>query len=114
MTLRLLLLLETPFQQVSLIKQLPFTNLKLGTGALASNIFEVLIENRGSTFFTGADGSWTTCPSIYNFIKQYNPQVQVTFFTKTGDIILIPGWINWTHESFGSYSEQAKQKRSQP
>ena len=80
MTLGLLPLLETPFQQVNLIKQLTFTNLKLGTGALASNIFEVLIENRGSTFFTRADGSWTTYPSIYNFIKQYNPQVQVAFF----------------------------------
>ena len=108
MTLRLLPLLETPFQQVNLIKQLTFTNLKLGTGALASNIFEVLFENRGSTFFTGADGSWTTCPSIYNFIKQYNPQVQVAFFTRLGVLLLIPGWINWTHKSFGSYSEQAK------
>ena len=49
----------------------------VGTGALANNILEVLHENRGSTFFTGSDGSWESCPSIFNFIKQYNPAVQV-------------------------------------
>ena len=47
----------------------------LGTGALANNILEVNFENRGSTFFTGRDGNWDTCPSVLNFIKQYNPGV---------------------------------------
>jgi len=51
-------------------------SISAGTGALASNIFEVLNENRGSSFVTGSDGSWQTCPSIYNFVKQYNPHVQ--------------------------------------
>ena len=46
-----------------------------GTGALANNILEVNNENRGSTFFTGSDGNWDTCPSVLNFIKQYNPGV---------------------------------------
>ena len=36
---------------------------------------EVNNENRGSTFFTGSDGNWDTCPSVLNFIKQYNPGV---------------------------------------
>ena len=46
-----------------------------GTGALAKNLFEVNDENRGSTFFTGSDGHWDTCPSVFNFIRQYNPRV---------------------------------------
>ena len=46
-----------------------------GTGALARNILEVNNENRGSTYFTGSDGDWDTCPSVYNFIKNYNPRV---------------------------------------
>ena len=46
-----------------------------GAGALASNILEVNDENRGSTYFTGNDGDWDTCPSVYNFIKNYNPWV---------------------------------------
>ena len=46
-----------------------------GTGALASNILEVNDENRGSTYFTGSDGDWASCPSVYNFIKNYNPRV---------------------------------------
>ena len=54
------------------------TNIFAGTGALAENIFEVNNENRGSTFFTGSDGDWDTCPSVLNFIKNYNPRVQVT------------------------------------
>jgi len=47
-----------------------------GTGALASNLLEVLDENRGSTYFTGGDGDWRSCPSIYNFIKSYNYKVK--------------------------------------
>ena len=46
-----------------------------GTGALANNILEVNDENRGSTYFTGSDGDWASCPSVYNFIKNYNPGV---------------------------------------
>jgi len=47
-----------------------------GTGAFASNLLEVLDENRGSTYFTGGDGTWQTCPSVYNFIKNYNYKVK--------------------------------------
>ena len=47
-----------------------------GTGALASNILQVNDENRGSTYFTGSDGDWDTCPSVFNFIKNYNPKVR--------------------------------------
>ena len=46
-----------------------------GAGALANNILEVNDENRGSTYFTGSDGDWDSCPSVYNFIKNYNPGV---------------------------------------
>ena len=46
-----------------------------GTGALANNILEVNDENRGSTYFTGSDGDWASCPSVFNFIKNYNPGV---------------------------------------
>ena len=46
-----------------------------GTGALATNILEVNDENRGSTYFTGSDGDWASCPSVFNFIKNYNPGV---------------------------------------
>ena len=47
-----------------------------GTGALANNILQVNDENRGSTYFTGSDGDWDTCPSVFNFIKNYNPAVR--------------------------------------
>jgi len=47
-----------------------------GAGAKARNVFEVLDENRGSTFFTGADEDWRSCPSVHNFIKEYNPWLQ--------------------------------------
>ena len=47
-----------------------------GTGALASNILEVLDENRGSAYSTGADGDWRSCPSLYNYLRQYNPQLR--------------------------------------
>jgi len=54
-----------------------------GTGALASNLLEVLDENRGSTYFTGGDGDWKTCPSIYNIIKNYNYNIQGGAFGST-------------------------------
>ena len=55
-----------------------------GTGALASNLLEVLDENRGSTYFTGGDGDWRSCPSIYNFIKSYNYKVKVRYLSDKG------------------------------
>ena len=29
----------------------------------------MLDENRGSSYFTGADEDWRRCPSVHNFIK---------------------------------------------
>jgi len=60
-----------------------------GTGALAKNILEVNNENRGSTYFTGSDGGWDTCPSVYNFIRQYNPRV-VGGATGRTNIVMLP------------------------
>ena len=61
----------------------------VGTGALAKNILEVNNENRGSTYFTGSDGGWDTCPSVYNFIRQYNPRV-VGGATGRTRIVMLP------------------------
>ena len=36
---------------------------------ITANITEVLDENRGSSYFTGADENWRGCPSVHNFIK---------------------------------------------
>ena len=55
-----------------------------GTGALASNLLEVLDENRGSTYFTGGDGDWRSCSSIYNFIRNYNYKVKVRYYQTRG------------------------------
>ena len=48
-----------------------------GTGSKAENIFGVLNENRGSSYMTGADEDWNNCPTIHNFIRQFNPNVMV-------------------------------------
>ena len=46
-----------------------------GTGALARNILEVNNENRGSTYFTGSDGDWDTCPRKANTSQAQNSEV---------------------------------------
>ena len=48
-----------------------------GTGSKAENIFGVLNENRGSSYMTGADEDWNSCPTIHNFIREFNPNVMV-------------------------------------
>lgn len=45
------------------------------TGAKAENILEVLNENRGSSYMTGADEDWSKCPTVHNFIRQFNRNV---------------------------------------
>ena len=39
-------------------------------------VFQVLDENRGSSYFTGADEDWRRCPSVHNFIKVYFSALQ--------------------------------------
>ena len=48
----------------------------------------MLDENRGSTFFTGGDGGWDVCPSVFNFVREYNSGVRggATGFTRVLEI----------------------------
>ena len=85
-----------------------------GTGSKAENIFGVLNENRGSTYMTGADEDWRACPSIHNFLKQYNPNVIVRnknyYYCKSLNLYLPQGgsygstnvvkvWLNHHHDN---------------
>jgi len=62
-------------QDIGLVASLG-DSITAGTGALATNILEVLNENRGSTYLTGGDGDWTSCLSVHNLLRQFNPSVR--------------------------------------
>lgn len=50
-------------------------SLTAGNGILASNIFQVLIENRGVVFSIGGQGNWKQFLTIPNILKEFNSKL---------------------------------------
>ncbi len=50
-------------------------SLTAGTGALATNVFQVFTEYRGVSFCAGGDGNWTQYLTVPNIIKEFNPNL---------------------------------------
>lgn len=50
-------------------------SLTAGNGALATNILQVLIENKGVSWSIGGQGSWHKYLTLPNIIKVFNPNL---------------------------------------
>jgi len=50
-------------------------SLTAGNGGLATNIFQISIENKGVSFSIGGDKSWREYLTIPNILKEYNPKL---------------------------------------
>ncbi|XP_040151381.1 phospholipase B1, membrane-associated-like isoform X1 [Anopheles arabiensis] len=50
-------------------------SLTAGNGAMATNILEVLIENKGLSWSIGGQGTWRQFLTLPNILKEYNPKL---------------------------------------
>uniref|UniRef100_A0A182QTZ4 Phospholipase B1, membrane-associated n=1 Tax=Anopheles farauti TaxID=69004 RepID=A0A182QTZ4_9DIPT len=50
-------------------------SLTAGNGAMATNILEVLIENKGLSWSIGGQGTWRQYLTLPNILKEYNPKL---------------------------------------
>ncbi|XP_058835372.1 phospholipase B1, membrane-associated [Topomyia yanbarensis] len=50
-------------------------SLTAGNGAMATNILEVLVENKGLSWSIGGQGTWRQFLTIPNILKEYNPNL---------------------------------------
>lgn len=50
-------------------------SLTAGNGAFATNILQVLIENKGVSWSIGGQGTWHKYLTIPNILKEFNPKL---------------------------------------
>lgn len=50
-------------------------SLTAGNGALATNILQVMIENKGVSWSIGGKGTWQRFLTLPNILKVYNPKL---------------------------------------
>ncbi|XP_058066871.1 phospholipase B1, membrane-associated-like isoform X1 [Anopheles bellator] len=50
-------------------------SLTAGNGAMATNMMEVLIENKGLSWSIGGQGTWRQYLTLPNILKEFNPQL---------------------------------------
>ncbi|XP_058460261.1 phospholipase B1, membrane-associated [Malaya genurostris] len=50
-------------------------SLTAGNGAMATNILEILVENKGLSWSIGGQGTWRQFLTVPNILKEYNPNL---------------------------------------
>lgn len=50
-------------------------SLTAGHGAMATNILEVMVENKGLSWSIGGQGTWRQFLTIPNILKEFNPNL---------------------------------------
>jgi len=58
-------------------------SISAGVGATAANILDVFNEDRGVSFVTGGEGSWSTSSTLANILKEFNPGLQGASYGST-------------------------------
>ena len=58
-------------------------SISAGVGATAAHILDVFNEDRGVSFVTGGEGSWSTSSTLANILKEFNPGLQGASYGST-------------------------------